>query len=793
MRIIERWLDLPGSTRELLSRHRWDFASQNHDDDFHTDVLFLRVSCGSMASFAGHANRSVLSYHDGFDARFFYEEEENREVIARLVEQYFGDRAWRESIPGAIREAAARLDAVLSPLRAPEALRRLSLSELRAVYAAQLEAHLKLYEPCWTAEALQAAGKGLTEALIRLLLEKKVSRETLFETFNVLTMTDAPSIFGAEQERLVRAAMVIADDPALKALVTAHPARAKLYFDAPVLRLAREISASSGVFAYHGFSLRRRASEEDILERLAELVADDARRERERMLIERRAASLAERSRLEREIGLDDDEISLFRTYAELGNTKVLRRMVQLHNFEILDALLRELAIRLDTCEAVFRFMTPEEVLACFDRGRVDDEAHYRRRAAVMTFLIHDGEEFLLVGEASLACREAVVQASIGAPVGAGGQLAGVPVSPGLARGRAVLAVRNDESLRRRFRDGDVLVSVETDPDLVPVMRKASAIVTDQGGITSHAAIIARELGVPCVTGVAGATVIVREGNLLVVDAWRGTVEIIDSAAPGTVERPLDRPLHRLGEGVWPETDRTGRKAGVLHRLRQAGHPVPEGFLVTDYVSGARPAPVAAIEEELAFLAAGDAGARWAVRSSATCEDGDDQSHAGRFTTRLGVATTDVVRAIDEIQRERRDRAGGAGGGEDFELPVLVMRMVDATVSGVVFTIDPRRPDSGEIIVETTPGLCEALVSGHIRPRCAQGPLHGGALAGETWLTPEQSGRLLGEVARLQETLGERALDIEFSFAGERLFVLQARPLSRAQWGSDRRSDRSGT
>jgi len=321
-----------------------------------------------------------------------------------------------------------------------------------------------------------------------------------------------------------------------------------------------------------------------------------------------------------------------------------------------------------------------------------------------------------------------------------------------------------------------VLVSVETDPDLVPVMRKASAIVTDQGGITSHAAIIARELGVPCVTGVAGATAIVQEGDLLVVDAWRGTVEIIDSAAPGTV----DRPLHRLGQGAWPETDQTGRKAAVLHRLRQAGHPVPEGFLVTDYVSGDRPAPVAAIEDELAFLAAGDAGARWAVRSSATCEDGDDHSHAGRFTTRLGVATADVARAIDEIQRERRDRAGG---GEDFALPVLVMRMVDATVSGVVFTIDPRRPDSGEMIVETTPGLCEALVSGHTRPRCAQGPLHGSALAGETWLTPEQSGRLLGEVVRLQETLGERALDIEFSFAGERLFVLQARPLSRAQWG----------
>ncbi len=777
MKIVDRWLDLPEPIRELLGCRRWDFASENHDDDFHTDVLFLRVSCGSMADFAGHASRSVLSYHDGFDARFFYEEQENRGVIARLVERYFTDRRWRESIPGAIRDASVQLDAVFSRLRTPEALRYLSLAELRDHYSAQHSAHLKLYEPCWTAEALQAAGKGLTEALIRFLLEKKIPRETLFDVFNTLTVADTASIFGTEQERLVQAAQALAEDPALKAMVAAHPARAKLFFGAPVLHLAREVSASTGVFAYHGFAQRRRASEEDVLERLAELVCDDARRERERMLLARREASLHERSRLEREIGLGEDEVSLFRTYAELGNTKVLRRMVQLHNFEYLDALLRELAIRLDTCEGIFHFMTPEEILDCMDRGCVKNEAHYRQRMESMTFVRHEGEEFLLAGEASRVCRDAVTEV----PVHAEGRLAGVPVSPGRARGRAVLAVRNDESLRRRFREGDVLVSVETDPDLVPVMRKAAAIVTDQGGITSHAAILARELGVPCVTGVVGATTTIREGDLLVVDAHRGTVEVVDSAAPVG----LDRPLHRLGQGAWPEANHTGRKAGVLHRLRQAGHPVPEGFLVPDYVSGRRPAPVVSIQEELSRLAAGDAGTRWAVRSSATCEDGGEHSHAGRFTTRLGVATEDVAQAVDELQRERRDRSGGGPDGEEgFELPVLVMRMVDATVSGVVFTADPRRPDSGQWVIETTPGLCEALVSGRTRPRCAYAPASGGPLAGETWLTPEQSDRLLGEVLRLQDTLDERALDIEFSFAGEQLFVLQARPLSRAQWKS---------
>lgn len=774
LKIADRWLDLPEPVRELLSRRRWEFASENHDDDFHTDVLFLRVSCGSMADFAGHASRSVLSYHDGFDARFFYEEQENRGVIARLVERYFADRPWRESIPGAIRDAAVRLDSVFSGLQTPEALRRLSLAELRDLYAAQLEAHLKLYEPCWTAEALQAAGKGLTEALIRFLLDKQVPRETLFDVFNTLTVPDTASVFGMEQESLVQAAVALAEDPAMKALVATHPARAKLYFNASVLRLAREVSASTGVFAYHGFARRRRASEEDILDRLAELVGDDARREREMMLLARREASLQARSRLEGELQLSGGEISLFRVYAELGNTKVLRRRVQLHNFEYLDALLRELALRLKACEGIFHFMAPEEILDCMDRGCVTDESQYRQRMEAMTYVRHDGEEFLLTGEASRTCRDVVIET----PIHSEGRLAGVPVSPGRARGRAVLAVRNDESLRRRFREGDVLVSVETDPDLVPVMRQAAAIVTDQGGITSHAAILARELGVPCVTGVAGATTTIHEGDLLVVDAHRGTVEIVDSAGP-------DLPIHRLGHGVWPESHQTGRKAAVLHRLRQAGHPVPKGFLVPDYVNGRTPAPAGlaqAIQEELSRLAAGDTGLRWAVRSSATCEDGAEHSHAGRFTTRLGVATEDVVQAVCELQRERRDRSGAANGGEAFELPVLVMPMVDATVSGVVFTIDPRRPDSGQWVLETTPGLCETLVSGQTRPRCAYRSIVDGRLEGETWLTPQQSGELQDEVLRLQQTLGERALDIEFSFAGERLFILQARPLSRAQW-----------
>ena len=74
------------------------------------------------------------------------------------------------------------------------------------------------------------------------------------------------------------------------------------------------------------------------------------------------------------------------------------------------------------------------------------------------------------------------------------------------------------------LRDGDILVTHMTAPDWVPLMRRAAAIVTDSGGMTCHAAIVSRELGIPCVVGAADATTKLRDGELVTVDATHGAV-----------------------------------------------------------------------------------------------------------------------------------------------------------------------------------------------------------------------------------------------------------------------------
>ncbi len=100
--------------------------------------------------------------------------------------------------------------------------------------------------------------------------------------------------------------------------------------------------------------------------------------------------------------------------------------------------------------------------------------------------------------------------------------LIGAVASPGIASGPARLIF--DASQIDRVKDGDILVAETTTPDFVPAMKRAVAIVTDRGGRTAHAAIVSRELGIPCVVGAERATTTVTDGQIITVDGSHGKV-----------------------------------------------------------------------------------------------------------------------------------------------------------------------------------------------------------------------------------------------------------------------------
>ncbi len=107
----------------------------------------------------------------------------------------------------------------------------------------------------------------------------------------------------------------------------------------------------------------------------------------------------------------------------------------------------------------------------------------------------------------------------------------GLGASPGMASGK-VKIIRNTDELDKILL-GDILVTVMTTPDMVPAMKRANGIITDEGGVTCHAAIVSRELGIPSVVGTGDASKILKENSMVTLDGNKGLVyegKIVDSA-----------------------------------------------------------------------------------------------------------------------------------------------------------------------------------------------------------------------------------------------------------------------
>jgi len=100
--------------------------------------------------------------------------------------------------------------------------------------------------------------------------------------------------------------------------------------------------------------------------------------------------------------------------------------------------------------------------------------------------------------------------------------LQGEAASPGFASGQAIL-IKNQTEINR-VKEGQILVITMTTPDFVPAMKKVAGIITDKGGQTSHAAIVSRELGTPCVVGTKTATKIIKEGDIVTIDGSTGRI-----------------------------------------------------------------------------------------------------------------------------------------------------------------------------------------------------------------------------------------------------------------------------
>ncbi len=169
--------------------------------------------------------------------------------------------------------------------------------------------------------------------------------------------------------------------------------------------------------------------------------------------------------------------------------------------------------------------LTDDQIFIVADIGK-NIESHYDRPMDI-EWCIEDGTVYVV------QARPVTALSSNGEKVGKQDNMAaeiksdkilvkGLAASPGTASGR----VRHvaDEMNLEVIKKGDIMVTKMTTPDMVPAMTRAAAIVTEEGGMTCHAAIVARELGIPCVVGASDSISILKEGMLVTVEGRTGVV-----------------------------------------------------------------------------------------------------------------------------------------------------------------------------------------------------------------------------------------------------------------------------
>ncbi|MFA6416722.1 MAG: PEP-utilizing enzyme [Patescibacteria group bacterium] len=164
---------------------------------------------------------------------------------------------------------------------------------------------------------------------------------------------------------------------------------------------------------------------------------------------------------------------------------------------------------------------TADEILKYFDKGKLPNKKHLSERYKKSAILVKQGKYWIYAGNQTNKIDNILLTQKTSQSI------KGSIAYKGIATGRVRLVIdpRRDSSA---FRAGEILVTGMTRPEFLPIMKKAVAFITDAGGILSHAAIVARELKKPCIIGTHVATRLLKNGDLVEVDANKGIIKILD-------------------------------------------------------------------------------------------------------------------------------------------------------------------------------------------------------------------------------------------------------------------------
>jgi phosphohistidine swiveling domain-containing protein len=490
----------------LSNQDPWLLAEDIPDTDFQFSQIWLSSFVNDLKKTIGRNYKKILCVYKGYSLKFYYGEKDSDQLAKHILKLILDNPVFGEKINSEIRRLSKSFKK-FSERITPDFLRSLSNKELADFYKKLDDIHTELYTWGWLPNAVDMFHANFTDYL-KNIIAAKVSEDRIGQVLMTLSASPEKSIIQQEHESFLNLVWLKQNGAGQAKLDLAIRGHLDKYFYLKHLWIGR-----AGVYD-------KKYYEHEINKFIASGERADKLLAKENEVLDE---VVNERKKLIKQLKLNKKQARIFDIYADFAVTKLIRRDAQIFWAYKMDFVFKELSRRLNITFMQSRFMFPKEVMICLKAGMVNSKLKKElvKRVKYCVYYAEKGLDILYFGEEAKRLEKGLKQIASENIT----QIKGQTASVGKARGK--VRIINSVDDMKKMQRGDILVSIATNPDIVPAMKKAGAIVTEQGGITSHAAIVSRELRTPCVIGTKIATKVLHDGDLVEVDANQGVVRII--------------------------------------------------------------------------------------------------------------------------------------------------------------------------------------------------------------------------------------------------------------------------
>jgi phosphohistidine swiveling domain-containing protein len=369
-------------------------------------------------------------------------------------------------------------------------------------------------------------GEDLSKNLMGYLEEKikeKKSNISVAEAFSILTTPKWDSFAKKEEIEMLKVLSLIKSNKSAKNLFLKTPAgkiKDKLSEFTP--KIKKTILNHFNKWKWTPYDYIGPAYTIDFyLEAWSALVRQKADPEKEMRRYVKVAKETTEKKRkIIKDLKIDKKYRDIFNLAAQIVWLKGYRKDVLYHGCYVTDKILKELGKRAGLTLMQMKYISHSEMknFSQFKASEIDERYRnslvYARQGKIHIYVGKKAKDFL---KKQIIEKEKISNVQ---------ELKGTCACVGHVKGKVKLVSEPGEM--SKMEKNDIMVSHTTFPSLVPAMKKAAAIVTDDGGITCHAAIVSRELKKPCIVGTKIATKIFKDGDLVDVDADKGIIKLIN-------------------------------------------------------------------------------------------------------------------------------------------------------------------------------------------------------------------------------------------------------------------------